>query len=215
MGRDKAALELAEDTLLYRLVHWAAQWTPHVVLAGRADAWERLVPERKRAELQRFYHDLIVDGVSDAYPGKGPIAGLEAGLRKAVFPYSGLIACDMPFVSRPLMLYLYRQAVESGACAVIPEWQGRLQPMHAVYHKGCLESLEQKLQTHPSSFSFREWLVDVKPLRVITETELSGLAGEDGRCFFNMNTPGDYKQAVEWVKRGEWRGRTADTEGNG
>jgi len=77
--------------------------------------------------------------------------------------------------------------------AVIPEVGGKLQPLHAVYRKQCarkIESLavggEKRLTAIAAAVNARK--VDEDEVRKIDPQLLS---------FFNVNTPEDYRRALE------------------
>ena len=71
--------------------------------------------ERIRDELRSLFDDIIlvtndpesyeflkIKTVSDKYPGKGPLAGVHAGLMASNYEENIVVACDMPFVSADL-----------------------------------------------------------------------------------------------------------------
>ncbi len=73
----------------------------------------------------------------------GPLGGLEAGLRSIRSPRAVVVACDMPFLDVRLLQHL------SGLCdgydAVVPIWDERAQPLHAVYAASCLQAIDKLL----------------------------------------------------------------------
>ncbi|MFW6195229.1 MAG: molybdenum cofactor guanylyltransferase [Chloroflexota bacterium] len=71
--------------------------------------------------------------VQDRYPDAGPLAGLEAGLRAVPEGLAFVTAADHPFPSVPLIRAMAQEALDGGHDAVVPEHEGRLQPMHALY----------------------------------------------------------------------------------
>ncbi|HZV82066.1 MAG TPA: molybdenum cofactor guanylyltransferase, partial [Geobacteraceae bacterium] len=96
------------------------------------------------------------------------------------------VACDMPYLDERLIRYL--AARRDRAEVIIPEGEVGLEPLHAVYSKGCLPHMEAALlagRRRIVSFFDQVELVTV-PRSVITvfDPEL--------RSFSNINTPGDY-----------------------
>ncbi|MEP7358575.1 MAG: molybdenum cofactor guanylyltransferase, partial [Anaerolineales bacterium] len=63
---------------------------------------ERLIVTNQPAE----YAYLGVPLFGDALPGMGPLGGLYTALHSAARPHVLCIACDMPFVVRPLLDFL-------------------------------------------------------------------------------------------------------------
>jgi molybdopterin converting factor small subunit len=89
----------------------------------------------------------------------------------------------------------------------VPHWQGRFQPLHAVYRRSVLPLLEEQLargELRPI-YLFEK----VRTLR-IDEDEIRRF-DPDGSSFFNMNTPEDYAEAL---KRWDDLGRQRDSERN-
>lgn len=83
--------------------------------------------------------------VPDLNPGQGPLAGLEAALSASPHDWVALVACDMPRLSAPLLRRLVDQLGEAPTTAVVPEVGGRLQPLHALYHRDCLGPVKAAL----------------------------------------------------------------------
>lgn len=107
------------------------------IVAGGAS-----LAERAAAVLRAVAHPVLAvgpeagtgcDAVDD--PRRGPLVAFDAGSRAlADLGHEGpvyLLACDMPLVTADVLERL--AGVRRGADAVIPIWQGRLQPLCAVY----------------------------------------------------------------------------------
>jgi molybdopterin converting factor small subunit len=75
---------------------------------------------------------------------------------------------------------------------VVPHWQGRFQPLHAVYRNSVLPLLEGQLARGELRPVF---LFDKVRTRRIEEEEIRRFDPE-GSSFFNMNTPEDYAEAL-------------------
>lgn len=84
--------------------------------------------------------------VPDRFPGEGPLAGLEAVLDASPREWLLLVACDMPFLDAEALAGLVARAGRSPCAAVVPEAKGRLQPLHAVYHRRALAPLRAALE---------------------------------------------------------------------
>ena len=84
---------------------------------------------------------------------------------------------------------------------VVPHWQGRFQPLHAVYRRSVLPLLEEQLargELRPV------YLFDRVRTRRIDEEEIRRFDPE-GSSFFNMNTPEDYAEALEALEHARRR----------
>jgi molybdenum cofactor guanylyltransferase len=138
---------------------------------------------------------LPVTLVHDEVAYQGPVGGIYYGLRTAQRFASFVTACDSAFLSPDLIAYLISQIAHNDV--VVPHWNGRLQPLHAVYRTSLWPLFGEQLdrgELRPISLFER-----VRTLRV-EEDEIARL-DPDGSSFFNMNTPEDYTAAVERWER--------------
>jgi molybdopterin-guanine dinucleotide biosynthesis protein A len=111
----------------------------------------------------------------DVYPGLGPVAGIHSALYHARFEAVFVMGCDMPFMNMKLVEYLLDR-LESYDC-VVPEIDGKLQPLSAVYSKKCLPLLTDCL------------INDRLKLIRIYEEELNAkiISGQDMEAFGNIH----------------------------
>jgi molybdopterin-guanine dinucleotide biosynthesis protein A len=123
--------------------------------------------------------------VADRIPGRGSPGGVHAALHAATTPWVFTAACDMPFLSASGVALLAGK--REGALAVVPRWGGRLEPLHALWSRGCLPALEQALAEGEPSLHDLAALVGA---RIVEESEWR-MIDPDGRAFENVNTPED------------------------
>ena len=132
--------------------------------------------------------------VADTYPGKGPLAGIYTGLAVSDSLYNLVVACDMPFLNRALLSYMIQLSVNFDL--VVPRLGNMVEPLHAVYSKGCLASIECLLKQ--GNLEVRELF---KLVRVgYVEAEEINRFDPNHLSFFNVNTEGDLERARELVK---------------
>jgi molybdopterin-guanine dinucleotide biosynthesis protein A len=140
-----------------------------------------------------LYEFLRLPMVGDVFPEGGSLGGIYSGLRAAPGEAAFCVACDMPFLSAPLIAHLAAQAGE--ADVVIPEALGELQTLHAVYGKACMPAMEQRLRA--GRLKVAGFFDEVRVLRV-PATTLERFA-DPGLAFMNLNTPEDLAAArVLW-----------------
>jgi molybdopterin-guanine dinucleotide biosynthesis protein A len=140
--------------------------------------------------------------VGDVFPDGGSLGGIYSGLRAVPGEAAFCVACDMPFLSAPLIGHLAGRAGE--ADVVIPDVAGELQPLHAVYGKRCLPAMERRLRA--GRLKVVGFFDEVEVVRV-PETELAHF--EDlALVFMNLNTPDDVAAA-----RALWAARVAGDGG--
>ena len=125
----------------------------------------------------------------DLFKNQGPLGGLHAALTYATYDHLLVVACDMPWLNRPLLEYM--ASIRTTADAIVPRWTKFPEPLHAVYSKVCLEPVTASLQAHNLKLIAFYSRVSV---RYLDRAELSRFdAG--GRSFANINTPDDLIEA--------------------
>ena len=95
----------------------------------------------------------------------------------------------MPFLNPDVLRYLVDQ--RAGYDVVVPDANGRPQPLHAVYGKACLQPIARRLESdrlHVVGF-----FPDVR-VREVTAQEL-GEFDPEGLSFRNLNTPEEFADA--------------------
>lgn len=177
MGQDKARLVLDGKTLLQHMVGIAQPLFAEVIVSVRQ-------PRHEIALLQ----------VCDDPAHIGPLAGLAAGLQRSHTPWLFAVACDMPFISAPLIEYLARQRGEYQA--VVPMVRGYPQPLAAFYAAGCLPVVHTCLNGN-GKHSLRA-LLDTLQARYVNESEMLE-ADPELASFFDLDTPQDVAQAMSRV----------------
>ncbi len=181
MGRDKARVLLAGRPLITHVLERAAPLGTDVLVTTNS-------PEA--------FDFLGVRLVPDDHPGLGALAGLQTALRAAQAERVLVLACDLPFVSVPLLEHLLLVAPE--ADAVLPRWHGELEPLHAVYRRTCLGPIEQALaEGRQRMISFHESI----RLHVVEEEDIAAFDPQ-GLTFFNVNTPDELQTAERLLAAG-------------
>lgn len=181
MGRPKALLPFDGEPLIV-----------HVVRALRKMFAETVVVAAPDQELPILPVILARDEV--AY--QGPVSGIYHGLKAATKDVAFVTSCDAPFLNLELIAYLLSQITEHDV--VVPQWQERLQPLHAAYRKAVAPLLKAQLERGELRPIF---LYDKVRTRKIHEDEIRQRDPE-GLSFLNMNSPAEYDAALQlWRKR--------------
>ncbi|MCX8073834.1 MAG: molybdenum cofactor guanylyltransferase [Candidatus Binatia bacterium] len=128
----------------------------------------------------------------DVFLGKGPLAGFHAGLARARYPYCFVVACDMPFLRREPITFLH--SLTRGFDAVVPVWEGDVEPLHAFYATRLVDLAGSLLTS--GSYGLRSLLSRIT-VRYVDEEEMRAVPGSE-EAFRNVNTPADaLRYAVE------------------
>jgi molybdopterin-guanine dinucleotide biosynthesis protein A len=122
---------------------------------------------------------------SDIYRDKGPLGGFHAALTYARHPYVLIVACDMPWLQRPLLEH--QIGLRQTADIIVPRWNKFPEPMHAVYSQNCLPHITRNLETDLLKLVAFYGRVTTRYI----EPEEIAQFDPDGRSFRNVNTPED------------------------
>lgn len=141
-----------------------------------------------------LYADLRLPTRPDAQRGLGTLGGILSALlwaREERRPGALVVACDMPFLSPPLLRRLLAGAAD--ADVVAPESGGRrgLEPLCAWYGVGCVPAIEAEVERgerHIIGF-----FDDVR-VRRIPLAEVRAF-GDPDVLFLNVNTPAERSRA--------------------
>ena len=174
LGIDKSLLEVEGQPLIARAVRKLAALSDDlIVVTNEPTRYEPL------ALAARF--------VPDERRGMGSLMGIYSGLKAARHTHALAVACDMPFLSLPLLRFLVPLA--EGHEVVIPRLNGLVEPLHAIYGKACLPFMAMLLdQDRRKIIAF---FPEVR-VRYVEEQELD-LFDPLRLSFVNVNTPEDWE----------------------
>lgn len=178
MGENKATMIFAGEPLLRRALGRLAAAVDDALVIG-PETLQPLVPQ--------------VRVVPDLVPGIGPLGGLYTALRSTAAARVFLVACDMPFIQPGLVRAMLAASVANPDIeAVILGAGERVQPLHAVYTRACLPTVERALASE--NHSLRSLLSRLSVLTLDAES----VRREDPRGIstFNVNTPDDWRAAL-------------------
>ncbi|MFO7539078.1 MAG: molybdenum cofactor guanylyltransferase [Chloroflexota bacterium] len=134
---------------------------------------------------------------SDIYPDRGPLGGIYTAVFQARHPYTLVVACDMPWLNRALLVHMIR--LRRQADIIVPRWEKFPEPLHAIYSKACLPPIKEQLQSDQLKITrfFGQVEVHFVDRPVIEQFD------PDGRSFANLNTPEELAQAHKTKKKRE------------
>lgn len=172
-GADKAALRLGGERIIDRQLALLRQVAdPVFVVSAHAD---------------RFI-DLGIAVVPDLMAGIGPLGGILAALQSSPRPRTLIVACDLPYLTLPL---LHRLVRASDADLVIPRSTRGYEPLCATWSAACLEPVRRRIQEGHRKVS--RLVEDVRVEDI--EPEFLVACDPHGRLFVNVNTPHEYERA--------------------
>ncbi|MBC8473649.1 MAG: molybdenum cofactor guanylyltransferase [Candidatus Omnitrophica bacterium] len=170
MKTDKAFLSLGSRTMIEEVIsRLEKKFSKLMIIAN------------DREKYARFGIKVIKDIV----PDQGPLGGIYTGLVKSDSLYNFIFSCDAPFVNPDLIDYMIAKAKDFDI--IIPKWQDRFEPLHAIYSKNCIEAIKRQLEKN--ELKVTNFLQYVK-VKVINEKEISRFVSSQP-FFANINTPQD------------------------
>ena len=175
MGNPKCLLPFDGEPLIAHLVRRLRSLFAEVIVVA--------APEQELPPL-------AVKLVRDEVAFQGPVGGIYYGLQAASEETCFVTACDVPFLNLPTVEFLL--AALGAADVAVAHWDGRLQPLFAVYRRSVLPFLKQQL----AAGELRPTLLYEKvATKIVSAAELSGVDAQ-GLSFININLPQDYQSAL-------------------
>lgn len=169
MGRDKALIEHGSGTLITNAVERLRPHVDELLIIGDPHRYAHVGP-------------LVI---ADDRAGLGPLGGIVTALRYAWNDRLIVLACDMPDVPGRLIEWL-KHLHDTDHDAVVPQCDGHLQPLVAMYHRHCRKVFEERLWAERLKLSDAIEAVRTRYVQVCP--------GEEGwpeGIFRNLNTPED------------------------
>ena len=168
MGEDKAFIEIEGVPIVRRIYNLFKELFQEIIIVTN------------QKELFSNFDSRIY---SDLLPNKGVLGGLYTGIFYSTFNYSFCVACDMPFIKKPLVQYLMNHLQENDV--IVPRTKDGLQPLHAIYSKNCLEPIKKIIEQ--GKYSIIDFY-DMVKVKIIQEDDFISL-DPHRESFINVNTP--------------------------
>jgi len=184
LGHEKTLETVGNESLIQRVLFSLSFFNSDIIIVTAA-----------KQSLPQFFDYPKLRVVTDAYPGKGPLGGIYTGLAASDSFYNLVVACDMPFLNQALLDYMIQ--ISASFDLVVPRLGNMIEPLHAVYSKGCLAPIECLLKQ--GNLSIRELFTLVK-VRYVEAMEINRFDPKH-LSFFNVNTEADLETARE-IARG-------------
>jgi molybdopterin-guanine dinucleotide biosynthesis protein A len=137
------------------------------------------------------YRGLELRAIADNWPGAGPLGGIATALRASEAEWNLVVACDLPYLTRPWLEFLVQRARGSAADAVVPMNERGAEPLCAMYRARCEGAIRGALEAGTRKVT--EGLARVR-VEYLEPAEWKSFDSE-GLLFKNMNTPADYEEA--------------------
>ena len=176
MGEDKGLLSIQGSPLVQ-----------HILDQVKDFGDETIIITNQPESYKQFGYPVF----QDVYPGKGSLGGLYSAIFHSKEPYSLVLACDMPFLSKPFLKYLVKHVPNYAAVVPRDRSNGFVEPFRAIYAKSCLPSFLADITSNRLRIS--DGLKGLN-VRYMDSPEIEKLAEPD-RLFFNVNEHEDLEKA--------------------
>ncbi|MDO5026436.1 MAG: formate dehydrogenase accessory sulfurtransferase FdhD [Tissierellia bacterium] len=123
----------------------------------------------------------------DKYEGRGPLAGLHAGLSICKSDFAYLIACDMPFINHDYIDFL-KEKLDDKTRVLVANIQGKIEPFNGFYKLDLVDQIERALLEDQRSMN--KFIRGLSNVSYIKEEQIRRFS-PDLSIFSNMNTPRD------------------------
>ncbi len=178
LGRSKCLETINGTSLIERVIERLKSVSSRILIVTSQEQLD--LPTTCEAEV-----------VQDLYPGKGPLGGIYTGLLASESSHTLVVACDMPFLNIELLCYMIE--LSPGFDAVVPRLgEGKVEPLHAIYTKGCLDNMKTQLEHNQLEIS--RFLNTVR-VRYIERAECQRFDPQL-LTFFNINSQSDLDRAI-------------------
>jgi molybdopterin-guanine dinucleotide biosynthesis protein A len=175
MGREKALIDYNGQPIIAHVIDTLRDLSDDViVVSNRSETYAAAVGSAR--------------SVPDYDPPSGPLGGIYTGLSAAKNDLAIVVACDMPFLNRSLLRYLIDRAEQVDA--VVMQLDGEYEPLHAVYRRTCLPSIQDHLLKG-----------DRRVISFFDDIQLLTIPADEwrvidpaGQSIANLNTPEDLQQ---------------------
>lgn len=165
-----------------------------------AELNHKRIIEIQLEELSNYFSEVIIVSndpdlysytgvkiVSDIIPGRGPLSGIHSGLIECNHEDCFIIPCDMPFISGEIGYRLIELA--RGFDGAVPQLNGKLEPLSAIYKKSCIPAIEDCL------IKDKRKIIEFYPFVDLRFVEVNQLFEGTAKVFSNLNTPADLVEA--------------------
>ena len=191
MGRDKAALAYHGRTQL--------EWTFDLVTEHCTATFVSVRPDQRDEPTRAKFPQVV-----DLQPGVGPIAGISAALQQHPKAAWLVVACDLPFITRDVLIRLIEQRdLQAIATAYRSAHDGLPEPLCAIWEPAAREPLLRYIGEDKRC-----------PRKFLMSASVKLLDLPDARALDNINTGEEYRAARELLQSASGSAAGAERSGD-
>lgn len=179
MGTNKALLDIGGKSLIERTIELLDMIFSEVVISSN-----------KPSKYDNFGKEIITDN----YPHRGPLSGIQSVLSDSKTERNFIISCDMPIISKELIKYLVDYKTDTKI--LLPQADGRIQQLCGIYSKSILPVVENLLiESQKPNSKLKGSIFDLLDKVKVELVDVDKLDFYHSNLFLNINTVEDYNLA--------------------
>ncbi|MFQ6056817.1 MAG: molybdenum cofactor guanylyltransferase, partial [Methanosarcinales archaeon] len=181
---EKALIKLKNKFLIEYVIDILESIVDELIISVRDEKQGILL----KNALKNYSYELVYDPIKNI----GPLAGILSGLESAKSKYSLVIGCDMPFVHKEVINFLFKKAQSYDVA--IPRWNnGKLEPLHAIYNKSVIKEVKNAINN--KKYIILAPIFAQRKINFISTEEIKKIE-PSLKTFSNINTLEDLKKFV-------------------
>jgi molybdopterin-guanine dinucleotide biosynthesis protein A len=178
-GENKSFLKLDNQFVIEKIIEVLKQIFSEIIIVTNDKTAYSMFSECKIA--------------TDYYREIGPLGGIHAALQNAKHENVFIVSCDMPFLNKNLILKQISSHITEKSNITIPVLHNFKEPLHGIYCKNVLTSIENFIQT-----TDKYKIIGFFDLVKVNYFEVNQ---NKIKAFTNINNPEDYKILIQKLKK--------------
>jgi molybdenum cofactor guanylyltransferase len=183
MGEPKGLLRFGSQPLILRIAGLLEPLVSAVTVVGSRECY---------ADLGLHVIEDADFGITDGKgQSAGPLLGIASALISTRTEWNLILACDLPYLTAEWLDWLLARAAASSCHIIMPRTARGLEPLAAIYRRGCVEPIIGALRrgVHKVSDALEQFRIEF-----VAEDDWAHI-DPTGRVLYNMNAPEDYQEA--------------------
>lgn len=146
MGQDKGSMNINDKPMIIHVLDSLKGIINEAIIVLNDE--DRIIKYKKFIDEEEY--DFEIKFVEDEIKNKGPLSGIETGLKNISSNYGLILPCDSPFISKTHVINLFDE-IDDGYDCIIPyhNEENKLktsEPLHGIYNENLISEIEELLE---------------------------------------------------------------------
>lgn len=146
MGQDKGSMNINDKPMIIHVLDSLKGIINEAIIVLNDE--DRIIKYKKFIDEEEY--DFEIKFVEDEIKNKGPLSGIETGLKNISSSYGLILPCDSPFISKTHVINLFDEIDDEYDC-IIPyhNEENKLntsEPLHGIYNENLISEIEELLE---------------------------------------------------------------------